>query len=198
MKSVAIVGGPPLYVEAIIARLESEGVKIVDFNETIDARNVDTILVYCETEADWDRLLTLEEYRVVVVLPDFNSSNLMRALAVGASPTHLRTSSEIIVETAKAAANSEALLPIGFAQCLARKAQATEQPDDMSAIERQLIVALAGDRSVSEIAHDFHYSDRTIRRKLQSLYVKIGVSTRAEAVLKCKLIECPEKFAPKT
>jgi DNA-binding NarL/FixJ family response regulator len=101
---------------------------------------------------------------------------------------HLRTSSEIIVETARAAASGEALLPVGLAQSLAVKAQATEMPAGLDATELDLVSALACNHSIARMAHSLGYSDRTIRRRLQTLYVKLGVATRGEAIVRSQLL----------
>ena len=191
-----MLGGPPLYSEAVSAQLRSQGVEILptepetamgvplDFPEGVDA-----VLAYCESEGDWARLMALGDHHVVAVLPDFTMSNLVRALASGACPVHLRTSSEIIVETARAAASGEALLPMGLAQDLAIRAQATEMPAGLDRTELKLVSALADNQTIPKMAHDLNYSDRTIRRRLQTLYVKLGVATRSEAIERCQLIE---------
>ncbi len=190
-----MLGGPPLYREAVSAQLRSQGVEILptgsdDTGEAYECPDdPDTILVYCESEADWSWLKELEGHHMVAVLPDFSMSDLVRALAAGACPVHVRTSSEIIVETARAVAAGEALLPMGLAQSLAVKAQATEMPAGLNAVERKLVAALARNHSISRIARDLAYSDRTVRRRLQTLYVKLEVATRGEAIERCLLID---------
>ena len=154
------------------------------------------VLVYCESEGDWDHLRLLEGHSIVVVLPDFDMHGLIRALAAGACPVHLRTSSELIVETAKAAAAGEVLLPIGLAQNIALKAQTTEMPAGLDVTELTLVSALARNHSIARMARDLNYSDRTIRRRLQSLYVKLGVATRGDAIKRCHLIERGQVYEP--
>ena len=191
-----MLGGPPLYLEAMSAQFRSQGVEILPTGSADAAdgcdecpEGSDAVLVYCESEADWNRLTALEGHQRVAVLPDFSMSGLIRALAAGACPVHVRTSSEIIVATARAVAAGEALLPMGLAQSLAVKAQATEMPAGLSAVERRLVAALARNHSISRIARDLAYSDRTVRRRLQTLYVKLGVATRGEAIERCLLID---------
>lgn len=150
-----MLGGPPLYSEAVSAQLRSQGVEIIP-TEPRDGdggslglpEGVDAVLAYCESEDDWNRLMALGGHHVVAVLPDFTMSNLVRALASGACPVHLRTSSEIIVETARAAASGEALLPMGLAQRLAVKAQATEVPTGLDRTELKLVSALADNQTI--------------------------------------------------
>ncbi|MCY4279697.1 MAG: LuxR C-terminal-related transcriptional regulator [Acidimicrobiaceae bacterium] len=92
------------------------------------------------------------------------------------------------MECAKAIACGEALLPMGLAQSLAATARAVQMPDSLTEIEETLVSALALGHAVQKIASDLNYSDRTIRRKLQTLYVKLGVATRGEAVRRCREI----------
>lgn len=190
-----MLGGPPLYVEAVSAQLRAQDVEVeindhAAISEASDrgTEDADAVMIYCESEADWSHLKRLEGRHVVAVLPDFGMSGLIRALAAGVCPVHLRTSSEIIVETARAAASGEALLPVGLAQSLAVKAQATEMPAGLDATELDLVSALACNHSIPRMAHSLGYSDRTIRRRLQTLYVKLGVATRGEAIVRSQLL----------
>ncbi len=82
---------------------------------------------------------------------------------------------------------------MGLAQSLAMTAQAVQMPDGFSETEKQLVSALAFEHSVSKIAIDLHYSERTIRRKLQTLYIKLGVATRSEVIHRCQKITNAEQ-----
>ena len=177
-----------MYLEAVSTQLLAQSIEIAPNNDATELEVADAILLYCETEADWDRLSAFSSHHLVAVLPDFNLDGLVRALAAGASPTHLRTSSEIIVATAQAAAAGEAMLPMGLAQNLALRARASETPKELNAIELRLVAALANGHSIVQMAEELGYSDRTVRRKLQSLYVKLRVSSRAEATDRSRLI----------
>lgn len=193
-----MLGGPPLYRGAASGQLQRQGVGVVSI-ECADGyeggfgvpEDADAVLVHCESEGDWGGLsaLALEGHRTVSVLPELNVDDLTRALTAGACPVHLRTSSEIIVETARAAASGEALLPVGLAQSLASKAEAAEAAAGLSAIERRLVSALARNHSIARMARDLSFSDRTIRRRLQTLYVKLGVAIRGEAIQRCQLLD---------
>ena len=196
-----MLGGPPLYRGAASGQLQRQGVGVVSI-ECADGyeggfgvpEDADAVLVHCESEGDWGGFsaLALEGRRTVSVLPELNVDDLTRALTAGACPVHLRTSSEIIVETARAAASGEALLPVGLAQSLASKAKAAEAAEaaaGLSAIERRLVSALARNHSIARMARDLSCSDRTIRRRLQTLYVKLGVAIRGEAIQRCQLLD---------
>ena len=194
-----MLGGPPMYVEAVSARFRSRDVEVRRAepavalglgDECFDPG--DAVLVYCESEGDWGVLESLAGAAVVAVLPDFDRSAMIRTLAAGACPVHLRTSSEIIVESALAAASGEALLPMGLAQSLAVTAEAAATPADLDTTESALVSALALDHGIARMARELGYSDRTIRRRLQTLYVKLGVATRGEAIRRCQTIQSSE------
>ena len=196
MEAVTLLGGPPLYIEAVSAQLRNQGVE-VRLAEPATALalgeegsdSADVVLVYCESDNDWAVLESLAGAPVVAVLPTFDKAGMIRALAAGTCPVHLRTSSEIIVESARAVASGEALLPMGLAQSLAAQAQAAEMPAELDPVETALVSALALDLGIAKMARDLGYSDRTIRRRLQSLYVKLGVATRGDAIRRCRAIE---------
>lgn len=191
-----MVGGPPLYLEAVIAQLRSHGAEVVAQSpESSDdilrehLSDVDAILMYCESEGDWERIEMHDGRPVVAVLAHFNIHDLIRALAADACPVHLGSSSELIVNTARAVAEGAALLPMGVARRLAVSARATEMPAGLDSVERKLVSALADGDSVARMAGELGYSDRTIRRRLQVLYVKLGVATRSEAIERSKIIQ---------
>ncbi len=196
-----MLGGPPLYVEAVSAQFHRQGVEVRTtepspasdiggerFSDASDFEHADVALVYCESDDDWEVIESLAGVPAVAVLPDFHYAGVIRALVAGFCPVHLRTSSEIIVESARAAACGEALLPMGLAQSLAAKVQATEPPAGMDPVETELVSALARNHGIARMARNLGYSDRTVRRRLQSLYVKLGVATRGDAIKRCQLI----------
>ncbi len=194
-----MLGGPPLYVEAVSAQFRSQGVEVrttetplvsgIGGERFSDAsEHSDVALVYFESDDDWEVIESLAGVPAVAVLPDFHYAGVIRALVAGFCPVHLRTSSEIIVESARAAACGEALLPMGLAQSLAAKAQAAEPPAGLDPVETELVSALARNHGIARMARNLGYSDRTVRRRLQSLYVKLGVATRGDAIKRCQLI----------
>ncbi len=191
-----MIGGPPLYVEAVSAQFRNQGVEVhltepaaaLGLAEELCGRT-DAALIYCESDTDWEVLDSFTGSAVVVVLPDFERTAMIRALAAGTCPVHLRTSSEIIVDSALAVASGEALLPMGLAQSLAIAAEAAELPMGLDPVETALVSALAQDHGIARMARDLCFSDRTVRRRLQTLYVKLGVATRGEAIRRCQTIE---------
>lgn len=173
-----------MYLEAVTARLRAGGSQVVD---APDRHLADVTLVYCDTAADWEVLTQASTGPAVAVLPSFDVDGFIRALRAGAGIAHVATSSELIAAAAQAAVQGEALLPIGLAQRLAAQSATTDEADAFTEIERFLIGALARGSTIVEMVEQVHYSDRTVRRRLQGLYLKLDVSSRGEAIEKIHL-----------
>lgn len=180
-----------MYLEAITARLQAGGSQVV---AATDRDAADVALVYCDTTLDWDTLINVLPSPAVAVLPSFDLDGFIRALRAGAGVAHIATSSELVVAAAKAAAQGEALLPIGLAQRLANQSATSDETNALTEIERMLIGALAQGKTIAEIVEQVHYSDRTIRRRLQGLYLKLGVHSRGEAIEKIHLEGLASRF----
>lgn len=173
-----------MYMEAVTARLRAGGSQVV---ETADQDAADIALVWCDTARDWETLTDVLPSPAVAVLPSFDIDGFARALRAGAGIAHIATSSELVVAAAEAAVNGEALMPMALAQRLATQYVTGDEADDFTEIEKMLIGALAQGKTIAEIVEQVHYSDRTIRRRLQGLYVKLDVHSRGEAIKKIRL-----------
>ncbi|MXZ52494.1 MAG: response regulator transcription factor [Acidimicrobiaceae bacterium] len=86
------------------------------------------------------------------------------------------------------------MLPIGLAQRLAAQSATSDEADAFTPVERNLITALAQGQTIAEIVEQVHYSDRTIRRRLQGLYLKLNVHSRGEAIKKIRLENLASRF----
>ena len=181
---VALVGGPNMYLEAVATRLRAGGFQVL---EAADRDLADVTLIYCETARDWEALADALPSPAVAVLPSFDVDGFIRALRAGAGGAHIATSSELVVAAAEAACNGEAWLPMGLAQRLAAHSVTSDEAEAFTEIERILIGALAQGKTIAEIVEQIHYSDRTIRRRLQGLYMKLDVHSRGEAIEKIRL-----------
>ena len=173
-----------MYLEAVTARLHADGSQVI---EAADRDVADVTLVYCDTAGDWELLADVLPSPAVAVLSSFDVAGFIRALKAGAGVAHVATSSELVVAAAVAAVHGEVLLPIGLAQRLAAQSPTSDDNDGFTEIDRVLIEALARGKTIAEIVEEVHYSDRTIRRRLQGLYLKLGVCSRGEAIEKIHL-----------
>lgn len=172
---LGFVGCSAPYREAIESRL---GEASVDGEETV-------WLMTCGSEAQWTEFAERCEAGdvVVAVLPDLSVDAYVRAFVAGASgAVYLDTSSSITVDVVKAAQQGEALLPLQSVRAMAMAAQRLAPVSELSEHETELLRAVSQGRTIVELAQQRYFSERTVRRHLQSLYLKLGVQNRAEAI----------------
>ena len=70
---------------------------------------------------------------------------------------------------------------------LATQSATSDDTGAFTEIEGILIDALARGKTIAEMVEQVHYSDRTVRRRLQGLYLKLDVHSRGEAIEKIHL-----------
>ncbi len=141
-------------------------------------------LVYCSSEEQWSRLeAQASGGTAVALLQNLELEGYGRALALGAhGVVHVDTPSVVIASIVEAALRSEIVLPRFVAQAFAAEWYGHTPPTDLTEQERNLLRLIRDGSRVPEIAESFSYSERTIRRQLQSLYLKLGVKHRSEAM----------------
>lgn len=150
------------------------------------AGQVDAHVVVCDGPDNWNLVAELAPaVPTVAVIDTFELDFYIRALALGAGVVHADTPPATIANVIEAAINGEALVPIPVATVMARheppgNRQMTGQ--SLTTIEAIIAAALLDGQSNRQIANRTNYSDRTVRRRLQGIYLKLGVSTRAGAI----------------
>ncbi len=178
--SLNLVGGPAPYREALTARLEMVGIT-VDTTE-----GVDVLVICCTDQQHWDQAADSALWTpTVVVITELDLDLIVRALALGAGVVHMDTPTDIMVDVIQAAVAGEALLPLAVTQSLASHVPPARQDlidTALEGVELRIAEALLADRSIAQIADDLSYSDRTIRRKLQGIYLKLGAVDRRSAI----------------
>ena len=159
--------------------MESEGYDVID-NVNLGH---DAALMFCETETDWESV-AVEATRnpTAVVLPQLSVDLIAQALRLGAGAVHIDTSTEIIVDVHEAAMSGEALMPLTVAQHLAQRWVPMGNLLGLSSEEQVVAESLAAGTTIQQLADTLGYSDRTIRRKLQGISLKIGATDRYEAI----------------
>ena len=179
LRAVRLVGGPVPYREALTIRLDAAEIRVAD-------EEVEAVVVFAASECDWDVAgSSAGDLATVVVIPELDLDHVVRALALGAGVVHLDTPTEIMVDVIRAAVSGEALVPLAITKALAAHLPPSRHDivgTSLEGLEVQIADALIADKSVGEIARELHYSDRTIRRKLQGIYLKLGVQDRPAAV----------------
>jgi DNA-binding NarL/FixJ family response regulator len=181
-----LIGGPAPYREAIENRLMDRGFDVgpvVDC-EVEESRRV--AVVYCEDDRSWETLGTLAaeiDCIAVAVLPSLTLDLYVRALFLGAAGVvYIDTPSEAAVDLVVAAVAGEVRLPRQAAQSIAALARREEPPSDLDEYERRLLSEVASGTTIVTLADQLHYSERTVRRHLHGLYLKLGVKNRSEAI----------------
>ncbi|NNF53940.1 MAG: response regulator transcription factor [Acidimicrobiales bacterium] len=178
--NVTMVGCSAPYREAVARRLMERGLS----KSTVDDEP-QVILIQCDSEEHWRRL-AVESKRdsvTVAVLPTAIMENYIRALVVGASGVvPADTSSGMVATVIESASHGEVVLPRATACSLAVRAQRTEPPSSLTASDAEVLKALASGTTIVEIAKKHFFSERTARRRLHTLYGKLGVRNSAEAI----------------
>ncbi len=186
MIAVWIQGGPAPMREALEARFIQREIAVLAEAPSDDDVHRVVGLLYCVTDDDFRQLAAQTALGLlgqVAVLERLDPALYRRALQLGCGAVHLDTSTEIIAEVVIAAAQAEALIPIEIARRLMGPDDTLADGDgQLDFIETELLRAVAHGETIVSVADRFHYSERTIRRRLQSAFVKLGVENRAEAI----------------
>lgn len=186
VQAVLIVGGPMPYREALTARLDGRGYKVVDGVLT-EVPGSTVAVFYCADESGWRDLEATDEAGLlgrVAVVTELDPALYRRAIAMGVGVVHHDTSTEIIAHVIESAGHGEALLPMSVARRLVSDVGDASGGADsqLDALELELLRGLVTGETVVAMAERFHFSERTIRRRLQSAYLKLGVDDRVAAI----------------
>jgi DNA-binding NarL/FixJ family response regulator len=141
------------------------------------------IVAVVRSDEDRDRLASAKADLVVVaILEDASPERYAEALAAGAS-TAVAEDAPVtaVVEALGAAMNGQTVLPIPVAQTLARHAHRWRPP--LSDEETEWLRKLAHGTTVSQLADESFRSERDMYRVLRRLYARIGLASRAEAIV---------------
>lgn len=134
-----------------------------------------------------DELLDLDPEARVLMLSSFDDEEyLTRSLRTGAAGYVLKIDSdEMLVNAIEAVAAGGRVLGPHMADWLVRKLDDTAGSGargDFDAVDREVLAALAKGESNSDIAARLFISDSTVKRRLRSIFDRLGVNRRAEAV----------------
>jgi len=191
------LGCPAPYAEAVKARLAARGLladadgfgdepRTADHPSDSSAVVRQLMVVFCDGEHHWEALQhSVDEVGVVTiaVLPFLDLEGYVRALSLGVDGVvYADTSSVITADVMVAASQGEVLLPSQAAQAMAKLAHRERPSTELDAVDLELLRALSEGTTVAQIAGRLHYSERTVRRYLQNVYLRLGVRNRAEAI----------------
>lgn len=155
--------------------------------DQLDPEPTGVILFAVFDDADWERLdyLTrLASVTVVALIPDLDVATYARALSFGASGVaHVDTDPETIRIVTEAALSHEVVVPAQAAHAMARQMVGRQQVNaQLDESEVALLQRLSEGATVVQLAEATFVAERTIRRKLQGVYLKLSVGGRAEAL----------------
>lgn len=188
--------GPESFRESMTDHLgDQPETTLIDGGPTVDIDHVaddhfggrvDAHVVYCGSPHNWIVLAELaSSVPTVAVIDTFELDSYVRALALGAGVVYAETPPATMTSVIAATINGEALVPLPIATVMARheppaNAQMIRQP--LTVTEEVIATALMEGQSNAQISASTNYSDRTVRRRLQGIYLKLGVSSRAAAI----------------
>jgi DNA-binding NarL/FixJ family response regulator len=194
---VAVADRLPLFRCGVQATLAEAGFQVEAPEDLLKWAQVDEPRLVMLTVAagdDWALLPELCQVRadtkIIAVLAENDLHTCLRALAAGAVGIVSRDASpQVMREVFDAAVRGTSIVPISVLQALANGAthEAVETRSGRpSHAERNWLRQLAHGDSVAKLATDVGYSERMMFRLLRDLYVKLGVSSRTEAMMKAR------------
>jgi DNA-binding NarL/FixJ family response regulator len=135
-----------------------------------------------------DELLDIDPEARVLMLSSFDDEEyLTRSLRTGAAGYVLKVDSdEMLVNAIEAVAAGGRVLGPHMANWLVGKLDGANEhgagPGGFDTVDREVLTALAEGASNSEIAARLFISDSTVKRRIRSLFERLGVKRRPEAV----------------
>lgn len=126
-----------------------------------------------------DVLLVRPEQKVIMLTTSEADNDVYRALNMGAKGYLLKDrDSDDLFKAARAVANGGTFVPVAVRE-LYRQRQMTE---DLTPKEGEVLEKLAGGMSTDGIADSMSISDNAVKKHLKSIFAKLGVSDRVNAV----------------
>jgi DNA-binding NarL/FixJ family response regulator len=146
------------------------------------------ILMTLESDDDWGLLAVVRASRpdlpVVAVIADSTVQAQVRAISSGAVATLPRDATpETVQEVLKATVDGVSMLSVDVVRALAERREA--RPDGRSIGNRELqwLRELAKGKTVAQLAELAGYSERAMFRLLRTLYSRLEVNNRTEALM---------------
>ncbi len=189
---IAVLDPLPVFRHGIMAALGDAGYRSEtpdDLMAWIRDEQRRVVLMTLRSADDWALLGQLHRARpdviVVAVLEEAGVTAYVRALSAGAVSAVPRDGSpEGVREVFEAAMRGTSLLPIEVVRALASPTEPHAQAQDAaSSREIEWLQQLASGITVAQLADRAGYSERAMFRLLRSLYAKLDVKSRTEALM---------------
>ncbi|MGB9753264.1 helix-turn-helix domain-containing protein [Roseiflexus castenholzii] len=193
MIRVLIVAPTPALRAGLRALLTAANVEIIDaIGSLVDlsgiAADIDVILAADESVlADADQVLAEEpRYAALLLSDDARQADVLRGLPLTAWGilTHDVGAAELAAALHAVAQGLIVLAPNLAARLLQARQSPIEEPtgEPLTARERDVLELVSQGLSNKQIAQKLHISEHTVKFHLSSLFAKLGVSSRTEAV----------------
>ena len=184
-----LTSNPELMLVGSISNIDSLG-------EEIQQLQPDVVLVDLggNSESNWGKLLQLLEQQylsaILVLTDELSAVSLGMVLRAGIRGILLDTSSEAeIIAAVEAIASGLVVLQPDAVENLLTKEASSIQPkatipsqDSLTAREIEVLEMLGSGMGNKAIAKHLHISEHTVKFHLSSIFQKLGVATRTEAV----------------
>ena len=140
------------------------------------------------------RIVQAQPHIRIVVLTLFeDDASLFAALRAGARGYILKDANEVeVVRAIRAVSSGEAIFSATMAQHLIDSFASPHQPrgafpfPDLTEREREILTLIAQGRSNTEIAQHLVISGKTVRNYISSIFSKLQVVNRAQAILRAR------------
>jgi len=166
-------------------RFRALGLAVITSENPPPERERTLALYYCSAGDDWRLIESLEGWLGrTAVIPELDPAHYLRAMRSRIGVVYAETSSETIAAVTIASGDGELVLPAEVAHRIAGSIQQLRNNDDIEfdPLELDLLRSIARGESLVTIAERYFYSDRTIRRRQQSAFLKLGANSRKEAL----------------
>ncbi len=133
-------------------------------------------------------LRTAPQIKIIILTAYDNEEYILGAFRAGAYAYLLKSSSdETVVETIRLVQQGQRLLSPSLMDQVLRQlhiiAQAQARREhELSEDEVQVLASIAGGATNEDIARETHWSERTVKRKIEEIETKLGARNRTQAV----------------
>jgi DNA-binding NarL/FixJ family response regulator len=179
--SVVILEPARAFRRGLMGALTEAGYSVTD-----DPADAQVAVVTMRGPEDCDLIDDLStSHAVLALLPDPSPANVAHALAHGvAGVVDWAADPGDIAVAVASALTGELRLPTATVSALAAEWPDAHAPrPEIDAEEIDWLTALAAGTTVTRLADDAGYSERAMFRRLHDLYTRLGVTSRAEAIV---------------
>jgi DNA-binding NarL/FixJ family response regulator len=188
-RTVAVVDGLPAFRRGLATGLAEHGFEVAELEcppVGAGAHAVVALTVGCGE--DWSVLGRLRAVRpapvVTALLAEPRVAGYRRALRLGAAGAVARDAAiEEIVAVIEAALAGSTLLPQPIVRKLLESDHGSDDSLPVTECERRWLRAMANGATIGKLAEAANYSERQMHRLVRCLYLRMGVSTREEAIV---------------